>query len=1313
MSKAIFTIYIILACTIISALAMIPPLCASEFSVLDRNTVMESSEAVTRERYPNAEVVHVAQRSWIKYNTDGTYVQWYEAYVKILSEKGRRRYTSVTSSFTIPYNTTMFKTVEVIRSDGSSLEVDIAKNSREMIEQSQMESNIYNPNDKLLRVTIPEVNIGDMVHFVMFDDFTKARMPGTWSDYVTFEGTDPIVRSEYIVVAPKDTPLKSIALKAEIPGTISSSLQGMDDEIIYTWTAKNVPRAYEEPQMPKLYTQAQRLLVSTIPDWETVSRWYWELSEPHIKRTTPQMEKTVENIVRGIDDPTAKIVAIFRWVSQGVRYLGITAEKDAPGYEPHPVDMTFERRSGVCRDKAALLVSMLRLAGFDAFPVLIMNGPKKDPEVPQPFFNHAVSCVRKKDGTYLLMDPTDESTKELFPAYLNNQSYLVATPEGETLLTSPIDPAEWNMMHIETTGSLDKQGNLKAVSKLRFDGINDNAYRGFFSRLSPEERRQYFERIIKRIAPGAVLTAHDISPENMLDTSQGLKATLNFEVKDYSILGNDSIMLPLIRMGGSIGMVNFLTRETGLTRRKYPYVTDVACGVSETFSINLGNAAGKPLSLPVFDEVNNEGATWKRTVSVQDDILISKNTFSLKLPEYSPQEYLVLKQTLLNIEADSKKMPLFSSVTVSTEHGLQPWYAPYKPDAVILEEVDEFDVENSSTWTETKRMKMKVLTYAGKKRFSDLHVRYNPAWEEVEITSAVVTTPDGGKVVIEDKEMNLMDDLWVADASRYPASKVLVVSLPGVEEGSIIEYTIRRKKTGRLFFSINGEFCSLDMERTLNERGSSRNVITVNGVFRAPEPIEKKTLRITVPKRMHLNVSDIDERQGAYPTLGVAQLEKEEYVRDGKSVHEYTATEVPPVIEEDFMPPWHSFNPVVFASSVDWERYAKDVRKIFLKATSSKELTEARARAIIAGIDDEETKILKIRDYVAKNIKYIDVAFGDMPLSSTSSADRTLIDGYGNSADRAVVLYAMLESAGFKPEFVLASRIMNTERLVGPLYNYPFHQWFSDLLVRIEYRDTYVYLNDTDQYAALGSTKNYNHPGLVLKSGEFEIIQNASEDLDDRTDAIISIELSAQGDVMMKTTRRYYGGEFASFHKRFREMPPEERVRHHQKLVSSISQAAQPKGFYITDYESYPGTEEFSVTAQGYATRQGNYLYLDLPGLIRALDGVSGETRKNPLYLSQNKKRSITLDVALPAGIKTVQFLPPENETQPVRHSGKISLNTRLEYIGESSRPVKLIIRQDMDLDPAVIMPEEYPQIVETHRVLSHPRSHMILLELE
>src|SRR5256886_7370621 len=144
-----------------------------------------------------------------------------------------------------------------------------------------------------------------------------------------------------------------------------------------------------------------------------------------------------------------------------IRYMGLTPEKDRPGYEPHDVKLTFENKYGVCRDKAALLVSMLRAAGLKAFPVLVNVGSKKDADVPDAGFNHAIVGVELKKNDIILMDPTAENTKDLLPSYECDQSYLVCRPEGDVIRTSSIVPAEQNMMRVKTTASLDSAGRLE------------------------------------------------------------------------------------------------------------------------------------------------------------------------------------------------------------------------------------------------------------------------------------------------------------------------------------------------------------------------------------------------------------------------------------------------------------------------------------------------------------------------------------------------------------------------------------------------------------------------------------------------------------------------------------------------------------------------------------------------------------------------------------------------------------------------------------------------------------------------------------
>ncbi|NLF18499.1 MAG: DUF3857 and transglutaminase domain-containing protein, partial [Lentisphaerae bacterium] len=573
-------------CALVAALAVLAAVPARglpdapEGGLLDMPAVLAAAAAVDRERFPNADDVLIDDMILCEYQADGTAVTLDDTCIKVLTEKGRRDQQVLTRHFTLPFGTASFLLVQVIKPDGRVIAVDLEAQSRVMVDPSQMQSNIYNPDSKVLQVTLPELSPGDLVRYVAREDLVKPRVPGTFSDYQILEYTSPILRYTYEVRAPRELPLRSVAVKAEIPGTLEHTRHDTAERLVYRWAVRDVAQMYSEPRMPPLYTVVQRLLVSTIPDWEYLSRWYWQLSEPHL-RTTPAMQAKVSELVAGLTDREARLRAIFRFVSQQIRYMGITVEKEAPGYEPHDVALTFENRHGVCRDKAALLVAMLRLADITAFPVLIHNGPRKDAEVPQPFFNHAIAAALAEDGSVILMDPTDENTKDLFPAYLGNQSYLVARPEGDVLRTSPITPASANLVQVRTEARLDTAGALRGQSALRFDGINDNAYRGYFASVSPEERRRFFEGAVKRLAAGARLTAFSILPGDLRNTEEPLEVTLGFEAEAVPVSDGTTHLIPLPRLGTAIGMVNFILRDAGLKERRFPFLTEYACGVSE------------------------------------------------------------------------------------------------------------------------------------------------------------------------------------------------------------------------------------------------------------------------------------------------------------------------------------------------------------------------------------------------------------------------------------------------------------------------------------------------------------------------------------------------------------------------------------------------------------------------------------------------------------------------------------------------------------------------------------------------------------
>ncbi|NQU42726.1 DUF3857 domain-containing protein [bacterium] len=1257
--------------------------------LLDVEKVLKAAAGITADVYPNADDVLVDDYILEIYEPDGTSVSWDDTFVKVLTEKGRKDNQSLSQYFTLPYSTSEIRLLQVIKPDGRTHPVDVENQSRVMVDPSQMGSNIYNPNQKILQVGVPNLEVGDMVRYVAFRETVKPRVPDTWSDYQVFEYTSPIKHYLYEVHAPKSRPLQSIALKSEIPGTVSHSQEKRGDRIVYRWEVRDVARMYDEPDMPALHTVVQRLLVSTIPDWESISKWYWNLSEPHFK-VTPDIEAKVEELIAGAEDRIEKISRIFQWVSQDVRYMGITVEAEAPGYEPHDVAMTFENRHGVCRDKAALLVAMLRTAGYKAYPVIIHVGPKKDEEVPQPYFNHAVSAVENEDGSYILMDSTDENTKELFPAYLSNKSYLVAKPEGDPLRISDTVPAEENMMLIETKASVNAAGVLEGESVLRFMGINDNAYRGFFSRSRPEERRRYMEGVLKRIVAGGTLSGLDVEPADMQDTTVPLTLTMRYRATDVLIAGEEAAMLPVPRVGNRVGIVNFVLGKTGLEKREYPLVTDVACGVRETLDLSLDPSLGKVVALPEYPVLRNDQMVWERSLSQQGQMLHERNEFKITEVEFAPSQYLELKEYLKDIEYNGRKMPIL-------EDGSKAAKKPVRSAAVAsvvdepaadiryLDDTLEYALKDDRNWITTHTVRKEILTYNGKKDHSELKVDFNPVWETVRLDQGFVTT-NGVVKQISSQEMNILDAPWVGSAPRYPAGRTLVASFPSVEIGSVIEYALVREARDRPFYGIRYS-------------------------FRGEDPITRRTVRISAPDTVDLRFWENDGAEGIVPlkmTDAGDEVGFTEEKRNGGANYSWTAENQKPVRSEDQLPPWWCFNPTLFATTGTWADYGKEVSDALEKAVRDQAQVRGRAAEIIDGLDSPQDKIIAIRDFMATNIRSAGPSLNELPLSTITSADRTLTDRYGNSADRAVLLYALLEGAGFAPDFVLGSWAPKVDDLAKVLLQWPALAVFDSVLVRVSITDGKVYLNDTDQYAALGATPHDGRPGLLL-SGKPQLIEIAAlAEMGERSETRYEVALESNGDALITRSRFYFGMDFGAKNRQFAEMPPEERNRYYQEAVAAVSQSASAVSDLETDFSAYPGVENFTVRVERLAVRNDGYVYFSLPDSLYNLFGLRADERTNPLYWAGERNGRVSTTVLLPLEFQDVLLAPGRIRWNAPGSDG--SVRVRVVESGTEGRAGSLWLVHEVSLEPAVISPSSYGNLLDLNRRLSHPSARTVLL---
>lgn len=1144
------------------------------------------ADEVTVERFPDADSVLVDSLAKMSYQPDGSYEEINENWVKILTEKGRREESTLYMRYSKRYGTAEIIYVGAIDTNGVERVIDVTKTTSESTDNSSMDVNIYDPLDRRIICTIPGLKIGETVHTITRSAETKARCEGTWSDITVFEWSCPILRSTLEVIAPKELPLKKKAILNPL-GNITETVEELPDgRTLHKYVAVNSPQAFEEPSMPKLFTEVQHVRLSTAESWEELSKWYWNLCLPHIVKTTEPMTNVVEAVMAGLDDDDAKIRAIFKFVSQEIRYMGLTMEDTSPGYAPHDIDVTFDNRYGVCRDKAGLLVAMLRIAGYEAYPVLIHVADKIDPTVPRPFFNHAIVAVDRGDRNYMLMDPTNENAKDLLPAYESDKSYLVARPDGETLLTTPTPSASHNTLKVDSRARLSQDGSMFLENEISFNGINDSTYREIFVKMTPEARTKYFERIVRAVAIGAELVRCEVTPENMQDTETPVRVMLSSRIPEAVLSGEtcSELMVPFVSR--VLGMANYvLNGNTSLDKRRYKLVLDSTASVQETMEIELNGVLGEVKNLPE-DEIIKGGFNYCRAYRCENGVLTAHRCSAITDVEIDPEEYLKLKADLKRTEAADRKRPIFFDNRTAGA------------DVRWLLESTEVDITSPRSWVVTNKVEKEILTYEGKKSSAELKFGFNPAIQDFRLLSATVKNKDGKVYKVSEKEMNVMDCGWAASAPRYPASKLLIVNLPSVEIGSVISYTLVNTVTNAptSFYSIFG--------------------------FDSYSPLDRRYVRVNDWEREAINPRRLPNE----PNQPISSFWRDQVIVSSNNfaevIADYQAADKAAQSEKDELKDFLE----LIAKDEKVSDFSGTNGVVAIRNWMSKKISEEGPSVWELPFKDQLTKpevILKER--YATRLDYM----------RTLAA---LLKAAGYEAD--VVLVATDAS---RPE-----EIQNRDRYEKPNVRIFAHALVKVVVKEggflgfFQDKNTW-FIGMENEYAPLGVCGMLGNGYLDLTNGEFGKV-TIPEDEDtyyyDYTSRVNEWDVLADGGVDMTSTTTMWGSSVGNFRKEFSEILPEERSRVHQEILGSISSAATATGELETDLTSYPAVRKFSCFVPSYATVTADTITLQLPPLLSTIPSFTGRARRTPFAVNGAGAEDEKYVITFPAGYTEIEHLP-------------------------------------------------------------------------
>lgn len=306
------------------------------------------------------------------------------------------------------------------------------------------------------------------------------------ADLVFFRRDYPMLEARSEVVVPRRWTLKTglFSKHERLKGTLQ------EDRDVRTWSvvARDLP-AWEGGD-------------DDYAAWSTYASWS-ELGYDYGGRFAraltgrDEVAELARRVVAGLPRVSDRVAALHRWVADNIRYFGVELGEHA--YVPYAVETVLHRGYGDCKDKAALLATLLAEVGVHAVPVLVAgtDGVQLDPDLPMlDVFNHLLLYL-PEDGRFL--DPTLAGTPPGYlPSHVAGRAALVIDGSTAPRRLPEQDPAD-NLFREDVTWVAAGSGRFHVEAVLTLTGELAFPFREWGN--DPSERSEGLADLLRALFP--------------------------------------------------------------------------------------------------------------------------------------------------------------------------------------------------------------------------------------------------------------------------------------------------------------------------------------------------------------------------------------------------------------------------------------------------------------------------------------------------------------------------------------------------------------------------------------------------------------------------------------------------------------------------------------------------------------------------------------------------------------------------------------------------------------------------------------------
>lgn len=614
-------------------------------------------------------------------------------------------------------------------------------------------------------------------------------------------------------------------------------------------------------------------------------------------------------------------------------------------------------------------------------------------------------------------------------------------------------------------------------------------------------------------------------------------------------------------------------------------------------------------ALEIFEKIQKKPLS-SESLYLYAQALEAKNLYPRALKIYAkvtpPFQKLAQKRIKeIKIKVEKLNLPLISQLLKESEK----FQEKIKEEAALILLVEEkMEVTPANTFTWEIHVIEKILNDRGKK-LAEVEIGYDSTYERVELDFARSIT--GEKIFYAGKN-NIRDVSKYLNYPLYSNARAFIISIPNVEVGSIIEYKLK----------------------IYSSKLVNKDDFTIFYRLREEYPIYKAYFKLIIPQERKIRFKFLNEEYAENINLNpVQKIEKD------RKIYIWKFEEILPLLPESKRPSQSYINPTIVISSFkDWDEIYKWWYGLYKDKLELSEEMKIFLKNYLKESDSLYEKAKKIYEYVAKNIRYVAVEYGESGYEP-HQAQLVFLNKYGDCKDQTILLIALLREVGISswPVLISTQERYEVEEDFPALY-------FNHVICAIKLKDKIIFADPTAETTSFGDLPimDQNRKVLIffdekgykiLKTPQFEnskIIYRMQIKVDEKENAVIRRAITSFGN-------------YASYQRWYLKYTHPEKIKENIcEKMTQISPFARLIDYKIENVDDFSKSPilEYSFRTEKFLSRAHNlriFPALDEIDLDYSLIGK--RKRKYPIDFKGIFGKEAEIIIELPSNLR-LKYLP-------------------------------------------------------------------------